>query len=114
MLLCDHYSNAFHLNCANLIDVPLGEWYCNNCNQEIRNKNLENSYDLYPFENQLLRDYLTDPRIINNVEPAQQEQLRVLGGIFELVDDKLCFRGNKGLKRVPAVGEKGLIIKQIH
>ena len=40
--------------------------------------------------------------------------VRLLAEKFVLIDGQLMFKTDQGLRRVPFVGERSLIVKQVH
>jgi DNA invertase Pin-like site-specific DNA recombinase len=45
LLLCDGCDRGFHTECLNMVDVPLGSWFCPRCKQtSVSSQNLENKF----------------------------------------------------------------------
>ena len=58
------------MHCVGVMDIPLVEWYCNECAQVVRDLNDGESPMLDPVENENLRAYLEDPEVIANFSQA--------------------------------------------
>lgn len=56
MLLCDHCNNGYHLECLHIPRIPIGNWFCPECINDINYK-AGNAY-IDPVEDVDLLNYL--------------------------------------------------------
>ena len=57
-VICDHCGELFHYWCVDLQGIPDINYYCDACNIEIENLNLNDNNNLDPIENNDLLLYL--------------------------------------------------------
>ena len=70
MLICDHFSKAWHQSCVGVDRIPLDNWYYELCSLMLEDLNLINSEELDPTKNFALLDFL-----------MENKDLEMLGGL---------------------------------